>query len=136
MKYLLDTNICIYTIKRRPEEVFRRVEACRIGDIGISSITYSELCYGVSKSQAVKRNREALERFVAPLEILEFGAEAALAYGEVRAALEKKGGAPIGPMDLLIVAHALVVGCVLVTNNTREFGRIPELKIEDWAAAG
>jgi tRNA(fMet)-specific endonuclease VapC len=135
LKYLLDTNLCIYTIERRPEEVFRRVEACRIGDIGISTITYSELCYGVSKSQAVKRNRAALERFVAPLEILEFGSEAALVYGEVRAALEQKG-LPIGPMDLLIGAHALAVGCVLVTNNTREFERIPELEIDDWAVAG
>ncbi|MDQ8199792.1 type II toxin-antitoxin system VapC family toxin [Pelagicoccus enzymogenes] len=135
MKYLLDTNICIYTIRRRPEEVFRRVEACRIGDIGISSMTYSELCYGVSKSQVVRRNRAALERFVAPLEILEFGVEAALACGEVRAALEKKGS-PIGPMDLLIGAHALAAGCVLVTNNTREFERIPELRVEDWVAAG
>lgn len=98
-------------------------------------MTYSELCYGVSKSQAVERNRAALEMFVAPLEILEFGAEAALAYGEVRAALEQKG-LPIGPMDLLIGAHALAAGCVLVTNNTREFERIPELKIEDWAATG
>lgn len=132
MRYLLDTNICIYVIKKRPAHVFRRFDRSRLGDIGISAITYSELLYGVEKSQSASRNRTALEAFTAPLEILDYDESAAEAYGSVRAELERKGQ-PIGAMDLLIGAHCLAAGLVLVTNNAREFDRIPGLRIENWA---
>ena len=131
MKYLFDTNICIYIIKQRPETVFRRFEAYKPGDIGISTITYSELLYGVEKSASKRRNRVALEAFTAPLEILPYDSEAAAAYGSVRASLETRGMI-IGGMDLLIGAHCLSVGLTLVTNNEREFQRIDGLRIENW----
>lgn len=131
MKYMLDTNICIYLIKRRPVEVLDRFRQARIGDLGISSITVSELAYGVEKSQEVERNREALELFLAPLVIAEFDAEAALEAGAIRLALEK-AGTPIGAYDLLIAAHAKSLGVILVSNNLREFARVEGLAIENW----
>lgn len=132
MKVLLDTNICIYLIKQRPPSVLRRFASYRIGDIGISAITLAELEYGVSKSHHTKRNREALEQFLSPLEVVPFGREATAAYGRIRANLEKKGR-PIGPMDLLIAAHALSLGTRLATNNVREFKRVSGLRVENWA---
>ena len=131
MKYLLDTNICIYVIKKRPEEVFRKFEDYDIGDVGISSITYAELCYGVEKSLHQQRNKISLETFTAPLEILEFDSRAAAAYGKIRDGLEKKGKI-VGAMDLLIGAHALAAGLTLVSNNLKEFKRIPGLLTENW----
>lgn len=131
MLYLLDTDICIYLIKRRPPQVLRRFQTYALGAIGISSVTLAELHYGVAKSQFPERNRLALEAFTLPLEILPFDAAAAAAYGQVRAALERQGR-PIGAMDLMIAAHALALKAVLVTNNTREFERVPALKVENW----
>lgn len=131
MKLLLDTNICIYIIKRKPVTVLERFRAYQVGDIGISSITLSELRFGVAKSEHRVKNGKALEEFITPLEILPFGEEAALAYGEIRAALEKAGRV-IGPMDMLIAAHAVALGVPMVTNNTKEFGRVPDLDVLDW----
>jgi len=132
VKVLLDTNICIYLIKQRPPSVLHRFASYRVGDIGISAITLAELEFGVSKSNQTKRNREALEQFLSPLEVVPFDREATAAYGRIRANLEKKGR-PIGPMDLLIAAHALSLGARLATNNVREFKRVSGLRVENWA---
>ena len=132
MKYLLDTNICIYLIKQKPETVLRHFKTHSIGDIGISSITLAELRFGVEKSQQVQRNRQALEEFILPLEIADFDDRAAMTYGAVRAALEK-AGTPVGSMDMLIGAHALSLDLTLVTNNVREFKQIKKLKVVDWS---
>jgi tRNA(fMet)-specific endonuclease VapC len=132
MKYMLDTNICIYLIKKKSEKVLRHFKAHAIGDIGISSITLAELRYGVEKSQQVQKNREALYEFLLPLEIADFDDKATVSYGTVRAALEK-AGTPVGSMDMLIGAHALSLGATLVTNNGREFKQIKGLKIADWS---
>ena len=132
MKLMLDTNICIFIIKQQPAHVLNRFLEYQAGDIGISSITLSELRYGVAKSQHIEKNTEALDEFIVPLEVLPYDEEAALAYGAIRSRLEK-AGTPIGSMDMLIAAHAVSLGVTLVTNNTREFMRIPELTIIDWA---
>ena len=131
MKFLLDTNVCIYIIKRRPSHVIERFKQTKISQIGISSITLSELLYGVSKSSKPEQNQVALTQFIAPLEILPYDDEAAHCYGDLRALLEK-GGTPIGSLDMLIAAQALSIACTLVTNNEKEFNRVPKLKIENW----
>ncbi len=133
MKVLLDTNICIYIIKRQPSSVLERFSRFAIGDIGISVVTLAELEYGVSKSRDVKRNRHALDQFISPLEVAHFDQDAARVYGMIRALLEQKGQ-PIGSMDLLIAAHARSLDVRLVTNNEREFRRVPGLKVENWAS--
>jgi tRNA(fMet)-specific endonuclease VapC len=130
MKYLLDTNICIYLINDRPKKVQDRFKRHPIGDIGISSITVSELAFGVAKSGSTK-NRIALEKFLLPLQIADYDAEAAMLYGEIRATLEAQGK-PIGPLDMLIAAHAMSLRAVLVTNNEKEFKRVGKLKVENW----
>ena len=132
MKYMLDTNICIYLIKQKPPKVLKHFKSHSIGDIGISSITLAELRYGVSKSRHVERNRQALDEFILPLEIEDFNEKAAAEYGTIRANLEK-AGKPIGSMDMLIGAHALSHGATLVTNNTKEFKQIISLKAVDWS---
>jgi len=131
MKLMLDTNICIYIIKQQPVAVLKRFLEYQIGDIGISSITLSELRYGVAKSTHQEKNAKALDEFITPLEIVSFDEEAAHVYGEIRATLEK-AGTPIGAMDMLIAAHAVSLGIPLVTNNTREFVRITSLNVIDW----
>jgi tRNA(fMet)-specific endonuclease VapC len=131
MKAMLDTNICIYIIKRRPQSVLDRFSAFPVGDIGISSITLAELEYGAAKSAQPKKNREALEEFVSPLDIATFDRDAAESYGRIRATLERKG-LPIGAMDMLIAAHALSLGANLVTNNEAEFRRVSGLRVENW----
>lgn len=131
MKFMLDTNICIYIIKRKPPNVIDRFKRTEISQIGISSITLSELIYGVSKSSNPEQNRMALTQFIAPLEILPYDDEASQYYGDLRVHLEKQG-TPIGALDMLIAAHALSVDCTLVTNNEKEFIRVPELKIVNW----
>ena len=132
MKYMLDTNTCIYLIKQKTEKVLRHFKAHSVGDVGISSITLAELRYGAEKSQQVQKNRGALDEFTLPLEIADFDEEAASAYGTVRAALEK-AGTPVGSMDMLIGAHALSLGVTLVTNNMSEFKQIKNLKLVDWS---
>ena len=133
MKLMLDTTICIYLIKQRPAAVLQRFLEYQVGDIGISSITLSELRYGVAKSTHREKNAKALDEFVIPLEVVSFDEEAAHVYGDIRATL-KKAGTPIGAMDMLIAAHAVSLGIPLVTNNTREFVRIPTLAVIDWTA--
>jgi len=132
MKYMLDTNMCIYIIKKRPENVLKRFKTLDIGDVYISSITLAELMYGVHKSLHQQKNKAALEEFVSPLEIMSFDDDAAIHYGKIRAYLEKQG-TPIGSLDTMIAAHAQSLNLILVTNNKKEFSRVPHLKIEDWA---
>ena len=131
MKYMLDTDICIYIIKRKPVAVIKRLRKISISQVGISSITLSELEYGVAKSSKPDQNQFALTQFLAPLEILPYGDEAAQRYGRLRAFLEDQG-TPIGSLDMLIAAHALSIGSILVTNNEKEFDRVPDLKIDNW----
>ena len=131
MRYMLDTNICIYIIKHKPESVYRRLMKIRPEDVCISSITYSELSYGVEKSEQKDRNRLALTLMLSNIEILEFDTAAAEEYGNIRARLEKTG-TPIGSLDMLIAAHAKASGCTLVTNNLKEFSRVEGLKAENW----
>ncbi len=133
MKYMLDTNICIYVIKQKPAAVLERFRQTDLSEISISSITLSELFYGVSKSSKPEQNFVALTQFAAPLEILPFGGEAAQYYGDLRAHLEKRG-TPIGSLDMLIAAHALSLSSTLITNNEKEFNRVPNLKIENWVS--
>jgi tRNA(fMet)-specific endonuclease VapC len=111
--------------------VLGRFTSFTVRVIGISTITLAELEYGAAKSQQPKKNREALEQFISPLEVAAFDREATAAYGKIRAALEKRGS-PIGSMDMLIAAHALSLGVTLVTNNEREFRRVPGLPVENW----
>jgi len=131
MKVMLDTNICIYIIKKRPEPVLQRFQDYEVGDVALSAITLSELCFGAAKSQNPEKNADALEEFLLPLEILPFGEEAAQVYGGIRASLERSGE-PIGAMDMLIAAHAVSAGLTLITHNSREFARIPGLSLQDW----
>lgn len=131
MKVMLDTNICIYIIKQKPEAVLARFRAFQVGDVGISTITLAELHYGAMKSARPKQNREGLKEFVAPLHLAFFDNAASEAYGKMRVALEK-AGRPIGAMDLLIAAHALSLDARLVTNNEKEFKRVRGLRVENW----
>lgn len=131
MKYMLDTNICIYAIKNKPETVVKNFLKHNPDEICISAITYAELMHGVEKSQAKERNRVAIIAFLSSFSILEFNNYAAEEYGKVRAELERKG-TPIGPMDMLIASHARIEGLILVTNNTKEFFRVDNLEVEDW----
>jgi tRNA(fMet)-specific endonuclease VapC len=131
MKLMLDTNICIYIIKKQPVTVLKRFLDYQIGDIGISSITLSELRYGVAKSTHQVKNAKAMDEFIIPLEVVSFDEDAAHVYGEIRATLER-AGTPIGAMDMLIAAHAISLGIPLVTNNVREFARITSLNVIDW----
>ena len=131
MKYLIDTNICIYIMNKRPIAVIKKFKQFKPGEIGISAITISELQYGISKSAHRKKNEVRLEEFLAPLEILTYDRMAARVYGDIRFQLETLG-LPIGPLDLLIAAHAISQGLVLITNNDKEFRRIKRLEVENW----
>ena len=131
MKYMLDTNICIYLIKQQPREVIDKFQGIALGEIAVSTVTVAELMYGVEKSQYKEKNKTALQAFLAPLEIVDFDFAAAQQYGVARAYLEKTGK-PIGAYDLTIAAHALSLDLVLVTNNEQEFQRIPDLIVENW----
>lgn len=130
---LLDTNTCIYIINNRPPNVLERFRRYKAGEVGISSIAASELAYGVAKSGSVK-NRKALDMFLAPLQILPFDSQCHWFYADLRASLEKQG-LSIGPMDTLIAAQALSIEGTLITNNIKEFMRVPKLKLENWFEA-
>lgn len=130
---MFDTNICIYIIKRKPPRVLDRFRTLTVSDIGLSAITLSELIYGVEKSANRQQNREALMAFLGPLEIAPYDDLASDHYGEIRAYLERAGRS-IGAMDLLIAAHARSLSVPLVTNNVREFKRVPGLTVETWVA--
>jgi len=131
MKRLLDTNICIYIIKKKPLEVLERFKAFTPTELGISSITAAELMYGAQKSQRPVENQKAVEQFLLPLMVADFDSDAARCCGQIRAYLERIGK-PIGALDLLIAAQALQLDVPVVTNNTREFERIPGLRLENW----
>jgi tRNA(fMet)-specific endonuclease VapC len=131
---LLDTNICIHIINARPVEVLQRFRQYRMGEIGVCSVVAAELAYGVAKSGS-RRNREALEMFMAPLIILPFDEAAIWVYGDLRAELERRG-TPIGSLDTMIAAHALSQQAPLVTNHTREFARVPGLQLQNWVTEG
>lgn len=129
---MLNTNICIYAIKHKPENVIEELSKHDSSDVCVSSVTYAELVHGVEKSAAVEKNKLALLMLLANIEILDFDVSAADCYGMIRASLEKKG-IPIGPLDMMIAGHAMSLDLIVVTNNVREFQRIPNLKIENWA---
>lgn len=131
MKYLLDTNICIYLIKKKPEQVLKKLSKLDPTNLFISAVTWSELCYGAEKSLYKERNFEALNVFVMSMEILSWSRHEAEMAGKIRSELEKKGF-PIGPFDNQIAAQAICAKAILVTNNEREFSRIKGLKIENW----
>lgn len=131
MKYLLDTNICIFIINKRPEKVLEKLCALDPAEVAISSITLAELRYGVAKSKHQQQNSAALDEFLLPLTVVNYAAEAALHYGDIRAQLEKQGKL-IGPLDLLIASHARCLKLTLVSNNIQEFKRVPHLKVVDW----
>ena len=131
MRYLLDTNTCIYVIKRSPPQVYKRLRKLRIGEVGISAITFCELQFGVTNSSKPEENQLALTEFLAPLEVLDFPSAAAITFGEIRSRL-KRADTPIGSYDLLIAAHALEQGLTLVTNNLKEFKRVRGLELENW----
>jgi tRNA(fMet)-specific endonuclease VapC len=130
-RLMLDTNICIHAIKRNEPEIVRRLERTRPQDVVISCIVAAELWTGVVKSRERQRNEQALNEFLAFVEVLDWPGEAARVYGEIRAALEAKGR-PIGAMDLLIAAHAIHERATLVTRNADEFTRVGSLKTESW----
>ena len=132
LRYLLDTNIVIYVLKRRPLEVLTKFNA-NASRMAISSITLAELMHGAEKSLNVNHNLLAIEDFCTRLEVLPYGAKAAQHYGAIRATLEKLGQ-PIGVNDLHIAGHARSEGLVLVTNNVSEFERVPALELENWVA--
>jgi len=130
LKYLLDTNIVIYTIKNRPLQVKRHFERHQ-GEMCISAVTLGELVFGAENSQQVERNLADIEAMVARLEVLPLDAKAAYHFGQIRAALYA-GGRPIGPYDMMIAGQARASGLILVTNNVKEFARVPGLLLEDW----
>ena len=130
LKYLLDTNIVIYVLKRRPKEVLEIFNR-NASRMAISSITLSELIFRAEKSPNVDKNLEAIEEFVSHLDVLPYDAKASQHYGQIKAALEKRGEI-IGENDIHIAAHAISQGLILVTNNLREFKRVPNLALENW----
>lgn len=131
MNYLLDTNVCSDALSGRYPSVGERLRACRPGAVRISSVVVAELRYGATRSPHARYNHERLDTFLAGFSVLDFDAPAASAYGEIRSALEAKG-TPIGPNDLFIAAQAVAMGMVLVTDNVREFQRVPGLRLENW----
>lgn len=132
MRYMLDTNICIYAIKHKPEKVLGELQRHDPSDVCISAVTYAELIHGVEKSAAIEKNRLALSLLLANIEIFDFDAKAADCYGKIRVELEKKGS-PIGPLDMMIAGHARSLEFTLVTNNMKEFSRVSGLRLENWA---
>ncbi len=131
MKILLDTNICIYLLKNNYPKVRAHFDQYRAGEVGVSSITVAELWFGVEKSRQRERSSEILGEFLSPLEVVSFDSAAASCYGQVRADLERQGKT-IGPLDMLIAAHALSSNLTLVTNNLREFSRVSGLYCTNW----
>ena len=141
MRYMLDTNICSYIIKKRPLSVLEKLKTIPIESCGISSITLSELRYWVEKNKIMHRksknpgklniDEEIIDQFVSHLNVAHFDSLAADAYGQIRAELEQEGKL-IGSEDLFIAAHAVSMKSILVTNNIKEFARVPNLMIENW----
>lgn len=132
LKFLLDTNICIFTLKNKPQSV-REAFNRHHGQLCISSVTLMELIYGAEKSSAPESNLSVVEGFAARLEVLPYDTNAAAHTGQLRAELAE-AGKPIGPYDQMIAGHARSLGLIVVTNNLREFERVPGLRVEDWAS--
>ncbi|MGN8275471.1 type II toxin-antitoxin system tRNA(fMet)-specific endonuclease VapC [Pseudomonas sp. SMN5] len=133
IKFMLDTNICIFTIKNKPQ-IVREAFKLHHGQLCISAVTLMELMYGAEKSSAPEKNLGVIEGFCARLEVLPFCYEAAAHTGMIRAELAK-AGKPIGPYDQMIAGHARSRGLIVVTNNLKEFERVPGLRVEDWTSA-
>lgn len=131
MKFLLDTSTCVFIIRNKSQLALSRLRQHAVGVVAISSITLAELRYGADKSQDPAKNHAALNSFLAPLEVVEFDAQAAGEYGRIRVDLENRG-LPIGALDTLIAAHAKSLNLTVVTNNVGEFSRVPGLSVEDW----
>ena len=130
--FMLDTDMCIYLVNERDPALREKFEV-NASDICISSITYAQLCFGVAHSTQVKLNRRELNAFCLDLDILPFDTDAGVHYGEIRHALTRRGEL-IGANDLLIAGHARSAGATLITNNQKEFGRVPDLETENWLA--
>lgn len=130
-KYMLDTNICIFIMKNSSERLLQNIVSHKKEDVCMSSISYSELLFGVSKSLYKGKNMRNLKLLIKDIRVIPYTQECADAYGAIRYELEKKG-TPIGHLDMLIAAHSKTLGMSLVTNNTKEFSRVPGLDIEDW----
>lgn len=133
LKFMLDTNICIFTIKNRPQEV-RSAFKQHHGQMSISTVTLMELIFGAERSAHPERNLADVESFAARLEVLKYDQEAAAHTGELRAELARQGR-PIGPYDHMIAGHARSRGLIIVTNNRREFDRVPGLRVDDWTGS-
>lgn len=131
LRYLLDTNICIYIAKQKPVSVLQRFEKIEVGEVAMSVITYGELLYGAKKSHHPKKAKEILEELSNLIPPLPLTINVGEHYGNIRSALEKRGK-PIGNNDLWISAHALALDIILVTNNLKEFSRVPHLQVENW----
>ncbi len=131
LRYMLDTNICIYIAKKSPKKVLEKFESLELGSVGMSIITHGELLYGVKNFQHPKKSEKLLQELSALIIPMPLTPTVAQYYGDTRAILEKNG-TPIGNNDLWIAAHALAERVILVTNNTKEFARVPHLKIENW----
>jgi tRNA(fMet)-specific endonuclease VapC len=129
--YLLDTNICIYAINRKPENVLEAIKEKSKNGIYISALTVAELEYGVENSKQIEKNRIALLKFISIFNILDFDDSDAIPYGKLKTKLKKEGKI-IGPIDMLLAAQAISKDMIFVTNNVGEFSRIEDLKIEDW----
>lgn len=130
LKYMLDTNICIFTIKHKPSHV-RETFNQHSNQLCISTVTLMELVYGAEKSASPEKNLSVIEGFAARLEVLDYDTSAAYHSGQLRSELAK-AGTPIGPYDQMIAGHARSRGLILVTNNLSEFSRVPGLRVEDW----
>ena len=133
MRYMLDTDICIYILKRKPESVYHHLKKIQPENIVISTITYAELMHGIEKSTQKKKNLNLLNDFLTHLEILDWDTTAAEYYGQLRNTLETQG-TPIGNMDLMIAAHAKSIHAKLITNNLKHFNKVPHLKVETWVS--
>lgn len=131
MRYMLDSNIVIELMRKAPERLIRKLNGCPEGSVAISSIVLAEMEFGVLRSGNPERNRKAVDTVTADMEIAPFDQPAAVEYGQIRFELEQRGKI-IGPLDMLIAAHARSLGVTLVTNNLREFQRVPELRVEAW----
>ena len=131
MKYLLDTNVCVDYLNARFPSVVERIQQTSPKDLVLSSVVVAELRYGADETTHKRRNHHRLDLLTAEIDCLDFGLEAALLFGRVRSGLEAKG-TPIGPYDMMIAAHALSLGSVLVTDNTQEFCRVEGLALENW----
>lgn len=131
LRYLLDTNICIYITKKKPLSVLHKFEKLEVGQVGMSIITYGELLYGAQKSQYSKQSFETLQALTHLIPVISLPMNAAKCYGEIRAELTSTGNI-IGGNDLWIASHALASHLILVTNNEKEFSRVSHLNIENW----